>query len=34
MEDKAKMPYTEATIMEVRRISTPFPITPPRTSKK
>ena len=33
-EDKASMPYTEATLMEVRRISTPFPVTPPRTSRE
>ena len=32
--DKANMPYTDATIMEVRRLATPFPITPPRMSTK
>ncbi len=34
MEDKPSLPYTDATLMEVRRISTPFPITPPRTAHK
>ncbi len=34
MEDKVNLPFTEATLMEVRRISTPFPITPPRTAHK
>lgn len=33
-EDRANLPYTDATIMEVRRIATPFPITPPRMSTK
>ncbi len=33
-DDKAKLSYTDATIMEVRRIATPFPITPPRVSTK
>nr|WAQ80662.1 methyl farnesoate epoxidase/farnesoate epoxidase [Tigriopus japonicus] len=32
MDDKINLPYTDATMMEVRRISTPFPITPPRTA--
>jgi len=34
MEDKPNMPYTDAALLEVRRISTPFPITPPRTANK
>ena len=33
MEDKEKLPLCEAAIMEVMRISTAFPITPPRTSR-
>ena len=33
-DDKASLPFTDATIMEVRRIATPFPITPPRVSTK
>ena len=32
--DKVNMPFTDATIMEVRRIATPFPVTPPRVSTK
>jgi cytochrome P450 len=34
LDDRPKMALTEATLMEVRRFSTPFPITPPRTSNK
>nr|AKH03505.1 cytochrome P450 3038C1 [Paracyclopina nana] len=30
--DKANLPFTDATIMEVRRIASPFPVTPPRAS--
>ena len=33
-EDKSKMPFTDAAIMEVRRIATPFPVTPPRVSTR
>ena len=33
-EDRVNMPFTDATIMEVRRIATPFPVTPPRVSTK
>lgn len=30
--DKTSLPFTDATIMEVRRIASPFPVTPPRAS--
>jgi len=33
-EDKDRLPYTMACLMEVRRISTPFPVTPPRTADR
>ena len=33
-EDKSNLPYTDAAIMEVRRIATPFPVTPPRVSTR
>ena len=33
-DDRANLPFTDAVIMEVRRIATPFPITPPRMSTK
>lgn len=33
-DDKINLPYLDAVIMEVRRIATPFPVTPPRMSTK
>ena len=33
-EDKINLPYTDAVINEVRRIATPFPMTPPRIASK
>ena len=33
-QDKVNLPYTEAVINEVRRIATPFPMTPPRCASK
>ena len=34
LEDKVNLPFTDAVINEVRRIATPFPMTPPRISSK